>query len=397
MRQLYLKFIAAIRFWKLSWHIIKINFFERLNIFLIEKKLRKKPLTTPLSIVMRVTEKCFLKCKMCGQNGESGRLKDVKTLCRERISDQIYDDLYNDIKNWKIKPLMKFTGGEPLLEWRVLKPFIKNIHSIGGLIKLNSNGVMLKDIALAEDVVLSGIEYLSISIDGDKDTHNEIRGVPTAFADAKKGVENIIAMKKKHKKTYPMILISCVVSTWNENNIDSLIDISKAWKVDWINIQFLNYITPKRSAAAHQMAKSNFGIEDQPWKGFEIPQQTNINEKKLTATIKKIMKNASCPVSTMKIGGINEENVRKYHKTDLPIKHHICHMPYVTAFVIPPHNSVFCIDYPWYGYGDLAKSTIKQAWFGEQAQKFRNTHLCYFKENGQTFPQCQRCNWPYNT
>ena len=396
LRQTLLKAKMALRFRRITLSVLKIIFAERLTRILAQKHPAKLPLSKPLGIVMRVTERCFLRCKMCGQNSAKGRLQGVSQRERQRIVPELFESMVKEIRTWRLKPFIKLTGGEPLIEWKTLRPFITELRQMDCVIKLNTNAVLLKNRRLAREVVQTGIEYLSVSIDGTRKTHGLVRGLSTAFDNARQGVQNIIKEKKAQRTKYPMVLISSVVSTINEHDLVNMAQVAKEWNADWLNIQFLNFLTAERSQKAQRVVSQSFGITEAPWTGFEIPELTKVDVEKLSWTINTIEQQAVCPVSVMKVGN-TPEALKKYHYTDVVIKDHICHMPFTTMFIVPQAESVFCIDYPYYFYGDLRKQSLEEAWFGEKAQIFRRRFLDYYRGYSANFPQCLRCNWPYNT
>jgi sulfatase maturation enzyme AslB (radical SAM superfamily) len=369
---------------------------ERLCRLLTKYNIAKLPLLKPLGIVIRVTERCFLRCKMCGQNSEKGRLKGVSNRDRQRISPEVMASMVKEIRSWRLKPFIKLTGGEPLIEWKILLPHIAEFRKMGCVIKLNTNAVLLKNRQLAYEVVKTGVDYLSISIDGTKDTHNQVRGISSAFDNSKKGIQNIIKEKKAQRAKYPMVLLSSVVSTLNEHDIVNMAQLASEWRVDWLNIQFLNFLTPERSKQAYKVLSKCFGTTETPWTGFELTSLTNIDAVKLSSSIDIIENTAQCPVSIMKIGN-SPEALKKFHYTDEVINTHICHMPFATMFIVPQSHPVFCIDYPYYIYGDLNKQSLEETWFGQKAQFFRHSLAEYYKEHGTNYPQCLRCNWPFNS
>ena len=193
-----------------------------------------------------------------------------------------------------------------------------------------------------------------------------------------------------------MVLISCVVSTINEHELKSMVHVARDWGVDWLNIQFLNFLTPERSQMASEVVMENFGIAADPWSGFEIPELAKVDVEELSETIERIKRHAPCPVSVMRVGD-DPESLRRFHYSDSIIKDRLCHMPFVTMFITPKKHPVFCIDYPYYLYGDLTKQSLVDAWTSETAQVFRQAMIKHYREHGDNFPQCRRCNWPFNT
>ena len=396
MGQLFKKARAAVRFRRITATILRLHALERLLAFLARRGWRARPLATPRGIVIRSTERCFLSCRMCGQNRPGGRLAGVRRSARLEVAPAVLAALAAEIAQWRHKPFVKFTGGEPLLHWRALRPAIERLRAAGCVVKLNTNGVLLKSPAVASEVVGSGLEYLSVSIDGDEATHNRIRGLPTAFASARRGVENVLRARGALRATYPMVLLSCVVSALNQERLAALADVAREWRADWLNIQFLNYFPPRLAAAAAREARGRFGVEAQPWLGFAIEPLARIDPEQVSRGIAEVRRRAPCPVSVMKIGGSGAGAIRRYYLSDEALPRGLCHMPFVTAAVVPPGRLAFCLDYPYYFCGDLEGTTLREAWNGAPAQRFRAGLVDCYRSSGANFPQCRRCNWPGN-
>ena len=101
------------------------------------------------------------------------------------------------------------------------------------------------------------------------------------------------------------------------------------------------------------------------------------------------------PLGVLFRGGA-EEQIRKYYFTLEPIRQNICVLPFTGMHIVPPGKAIFCIDYPFYEYGDLREETIKSIWYGKRAEAFRVDMINYYRRNGLNFPQCARCNWRFN-
>ncbi len=145
-------------------------------------------LPMPTFVQLRVTNLCNLRCKMCGQWGDTGIFRSQSgedptdgALERQRIVELIgakrqlaladYVRLLDEIAEWN--PIVSLFGGEPFLYPDIL-PLIAEIKRRGLTCTVITNGGRLE--ALAKDLVELGIDSIAVSIDGPPDVHDRIRG-----------------------------------------------------------------------------------------------------------------------------------------------------------------------------------------------------------------------------
>lgn len=385
---------AAWRFREFTIKLLQIRAVERWTMYLAPTKFYKNP-GLPRDITVRVTERCFLKCKFCGQGGESGRV-DRKNLKSGDVTRETWQKIIDEIAEWPIKPFVKITGGEPLVMGLQLMDAIAEMHRRGIIVKLNTNGMLLKNPKMAKRVVDAGVKYLSISLDGGKEVQNELRGNPRLFDAMMEGIDNVLAYRKEKGLRYPMVLLSMIVSSETQDQIEDVHRIATERGVDWLNIQYLNYQTPESSEAAHEYVSNSFGIEDRPWDGFCNPRFNEIDPDFVARQLDNILsKRSSVPISVM--GDLRmRDQIAEYYFTRLPIRRNICLIPFTGVHIVPPGKAVFCNDYPYYKYADIREVSLKDAWYGEKAMDFRKKMVAYYKGHDENLPMCARCNWRFN-
>jgi MoaA/NifB/PqqE/SkfB family radical SAM enzyme len=384
----------AVQFHQFSTKLLQIRMAEAYARIFAPSRIFSNP-GLPRDIVIRVTEKCFLKCKFCGQGGESGRI-DRQELKAGPVEPETFHRIIDESAKWPIKPFIKITGGEPLVLGDHLLDSIQEMRDRRFVVKLNTNGMLLKHHKIARRVAETDLNYLSISIDGKKEVHNELRGNPRLFDSIMEGIDNVKQYCRELGKKNLMILVSMVVSSDTQDQIEEVYQIALNKNIDWFNIQFINYTTPETCSKAHEYAKEHFGINETPWSGFCNPRFNEIDSDLVKKQIDKIMdRKESVPISVM--GGMSDrEEIRRYYFTLDPIRKNICYLPFTGMHVIPPGKAVFCIDYPFFEYGDLREDSIRSVWYGVKAKEFRKALVEYYRNSGLNFPQCQRCNWRFN-
>ncbi len=131
----------------------------------------------PLSAHVKLTENCQAKCISCDY---------WKTRWDEALDTDRAIDLVNQIADAGIGSL-RFTGGEPLLRRDFFQVLQKSNSSSFKRVILQTNGLLLKK--LHKEVNDSAISAVSVSIDGLKDTNDQIRGIRGYFDLAMEGIK----------------------------------------------------------------------------------------------------------------------------------------------------------------------------------------------------------------
>lgn len=165
------------------------------------------------TLTLQVTQQCNLRCEYCAYSGTyTNRRHSEKTMSFEMAKKGI-DFLIHHSQNSKLLNL-SFYGGEPLLEFDLIKKCIEyiKVKAEGKKIIYNitTNATLLNEEHIkylaANDV------SLTISLDGPKEIHDKNR----KFAGSGKGTFDIIVEKmKKFKEQFPAyyqnIIFNCVL------------------------------------------------------------------------------------------------------------------------------------------------------------------------------------------
>ncbi len=125
-------------------------------------------LKSPLRLYFEVTRKCNLRCKNCFSSSgnaftdELTHAEVLKTLDELRAADVLE---------------ARITGGEPTQRdgWRDI---ISHAKDLGLAVSLNTNGVY-PDPNVRDDILRLGVDQVIISLDGNKDAHESLRGEGT--------------------------------------------------------------------------------------------------------------------------------------------------------------------------------------------------------------------------
>ena len=180
----------------------------------------KRP--TPLFASYNVTGRCNMRCVFCEwwktdrpELPTKKALAAIDSVCSLGV------------------PFFDLSGGEPLLR-KDLGALAKRAASHGCLVSMNTNGTLLNESRLSE---LAGVlDLVVVSLDGPKEVHDKIRGVPGTYD---KALEAIRLLKTNGIK----VGINSVATPWNIDILPSFIEELRS-QVNFAQIQPIHPYPP---------------------------------------------------------------------------------------------------------------------------------------------------------
>ncbi|MFB6088289.1 MAG: radical SAM/SPASM domain-containing protein [Candidatus Aenigmatarchaeota archaeon] len=170
------------------------------------------PLSKPEMINIGLTHGCNLDCSICNTRVDSPNFK-------EHLKQEQLKRLIGEIGEWGDIGV-SFAGGEPLLRKNDLIESIKIAKEKNLTTYMTTNGILIND-GVAAEIVGSGLDFISVSLDGiRKDTNDEIRD-DGSYNGVKRALDNLLKWKKR-KSSDLKIGITTVVTS---KNLDELVDI----------------------------------------------------------------------------------------------------------------------------------------------------------------------------
>lgn len=179
----------------------------------------------PEVINVFVTDRCNLRCRECHYAHT-----DTPGFKLNQVGNMDPEIFYKIVDEVPGHPLLSFTGGEPLLHPQVLE-FIAYAKSRGFICSLVSNGWFLAD--KAQEICDSGLDALTISVDGPPSTHNSVRG-KNSFERLENGLQTILQITDR-----PVIFVSMAISDLNYDKVMPTYELAKGWGVDGLNYNHL--------------------------------------------------------------------------------------------------------------------------------------------------------------
>jgi len=192
---------------------------------LLEPGSQRKPGTPPGPVVIwNLIRRCNLLCKHCysisADTNFKGELNTEEALT-----------VLNDLKQFKV-PALILSGGEPLMR--------PDIHQLGMAAKelgiytgLSTNGTLINESNI-DEIAAAGYDYVGISLDGLRDTHDAFRRKEGAFDDSLHAVKLCLEAGIK-------VGLRFTITSGNSHELKDLVKLSEDLGVDKFYLSHLNY------------------------------------------------------------------------------------------------------------------------------------------------------------
>ncbi len=173
----------------------------------------------PFQVVWDITYACNLRCKHCYATAG-------KALPDELTTDEALD-VIDKLDRFGVT-IIAFSGGEPL----VRKDFFEITRYAaekGIYVAVATNGTLITE-EMAKKMKENGIQYVQISLDGTKETHEAFRGIKGCFDKTVEGIKNCV-------KEGFFVNISMTVTKLNYKDVSAVIELCEKLGVNW----FMHY------------------------------------------------------------------------------------------------------------------------------------------------------------
>ncbi len=122
-------------------------------------------------VIWNLTRRCNLTCKHCYA------LSADHDYPGELSTDEVFN-VMDDLRSYRV-PVLILSGGEPLLRHDLFE-IAARAREKGFYVALSTNGTLI-DEPMAERIAQAGFEYVGISLDGLRETHDKFRRLEGAF------------------------------------------------------------------------------------------------------------------------------------------------------------------------------------------------------------------------
>ena len=338
--------------------------------------------STIKQISIKITNMCNLRCKMCGQWGETGyNIGKPVSEINKTLPLEVYKKLADDVVDKK--PIFYIWGGEPFLYPEIM-PFLSYLKEKKFITSIVTNGIKLRK--NAEELVEMGLDCLMVSLDGPREIHNEIRGSENCFDTLIEGIQEINEKKRLLNKKKPYIVPLVTISKYNADYLEDIFEVASTLETDCLVIYYSWFTTPETGQAHTRLMESELGCTPFAWKGY-IGEFSHVNTDLLMKSVSRI-KQKEYPFFYIFVPDLKINDIPKYYESPRNMfGYSRCIMPWLAAELMPNGDLAFCRDYPDYIIGNITQDSIINIYNNERAKKFRKL----LKDENGLFPICARC------
>ncbi len=341
----------------------------------------------PETISLFLTFRCNLRCKMCGQWGPTGSAKGYPPeLLKSFLSREEIRRLIEEVRSFR--PNITLFGGEPLLHPE-FPGIVEDVKSAGLRSNVITNATLLE--RFADLFVDFGMDEVIFSLDGPREVHDEIRGVPGSFDRAMEGFARLGRAKRGRGAGRPRINVTSVVYEHGYERLPELPPIARALGAESLTVHHLIFCGRATYDRHNEFFEREFGARCYDWEGFVVDKLPAIDPEKVIQ-IKNQMLSARSPVAVSFYPNLTDAEIREWYTSFEFVPRSYsgrCKGPWMTAYVFPDGGVR-----PFHSMNFVAGS-IRTASFGEIWNNDAYTHYRRTLKQCGRFPICSRCTELY--
>jgi Fe-coproporphyrin III synthase len=175
-------------------------------------------------VIWNLIRRCNLTCKHCYS------ISADRDFPGELSTKEVYG-VMDDLKAFRV-PVLILSGGEPLLRPDIFQ-ISERAKSMGFYVGLSTNGTLI-DPGMMDDIAGVGYDYVGISIDGVKETHDRFRRKDGAFDASMEGVRLCRSRGIK-------VGLRFTVTQDNAHELPDLLELMNREAIDKFYLSHLNY------------------------------------------------------------------------------------------------------------------------------------------------------------
>ncbi|MDL5032167.1 heme d1 biosynthesis radical SAM protein NirJ [Pelomonas sp. APW6] len=208
---------------RISHYLREIAQAERDGVYPAARRLGAGGETRPV-VIWNLTRRCNLTCKHCY----------ALSADHHYPGELAYDEIctvMDDLRAYGV-PVLILSGGEPLLHPQLFE-IASRAQAQGFYTALSSNGTMI-DAAMADRIAAQHFDYVGVSIDGSRDTHDRFRRKVGAYDESMAGIRLLHERGVKTGLRYTF-------TDLNGQDFPFLLQLMKDEGVDKFYFSHLNY------------------------------------------------------------------------------------------------------------------------------------------------------------
>lgn len=347
-------------------------------------------LPAPAVVQLLPTEACNLRCPFCNQWGERGYFLEGTRKAQHADGE----DLARLVRS--LSPADSFIsvhGGEPFAYKQT--GLLLSLLAEGGFdVNFTTNGTLLGPHLEA----LARIENLSflLSIDGDEETHDRVRG-HGRFRQAKQAMAELFDLRRDMRMPLPLVIISFTVCEWTTEVVEKIYDVAVEFDAFAVNYNFRWFLTEEVGLKYEEHLRKEFGLKSSgAWRGWLSERHERHDYSGLAAALGRVKRRARGrlrpPYVATTPSQLRGRDYETYFTDYLDtFGNQSCFMPFYWARVHANGDLIYCPGHPDIIVGNVFRDGLEAAFNSELSVKFRKHMLT------NRLPICNRCCGLYMT
>ncbi|MFP3869122.1 MAG: radical SAM/SPASM domain-containing protein [Desulfobacteraceae bacterium] len=337
----------------------------------------------PKAIVIELSNRCNLKCRMCwfhGENGIGDRYRGAEIETAEVLR------FFKEMAPYK--PKIYLGGSEPFIrdDFMLLLEYLKS-HNFP--VSFATNGTLL-DAAKIKKLTEIGVDDIKFSIDGNQEIHDYIRG-KGVFKKVTQAVKEMAFYKNSMASKKPIITINITITNEVYGRLKPTIAAIRkavADSADCYRLHHLWYVTENELFEHQSAIHKALGCKAAEAKAHLINLASTFNPKELANEIADIRRGRGVSF----FPNLQYSDIINYYSEGLAVKAR-CSAPFSGAVIKPNGDVKFCPD-AWiddYVIGNIRQERFMDIWNNKKARRFRKIIM-----KQKQFAGCKRCSWMYS-
>jgi radical SAM protein with 4Fe4S-binding SPASM domain len=343
------------------------------------------------TVVLKPTDLCNLRCRVCGQWGDHGHQlsRNMEKLREDEVPLRRYVSLLEDLCSHGHRPLIVLLGGEPMLYEGTLE-LIEIASRLGMPVTMTSNGTGVA--AAAGRLANAHLFGLQLSIDGHTaELHNFLRpgaGSVNNFSQIDAALTAAAEAREASNSGLPLITAITVISRYNAGH---LLDIYEAFRrrVD-LFVFSLSWWIDEAAAQAHEADFfQRFGFVPQRHRGFLsdlIPRDYQTLHRQLEAILSRSQPWNATPVCIIPSLTSVADLTTYYTDHQAHFDYNRCKALFQEIEVTSDGRVTPCRSFVDYTVGNAKEATLTELWNSPAYVTFRQS----LSQDG-LMPVCSRC------
>ena len=345
----------------------------------------------PVKLDLRIVYACNLRCKMCAQWGDTGTYFAYGTpKLQQQLDLQVIERVVRELVPHGLR-YVDMEGGETFLHPEIIDIF-RMLKSYGLFVKPVTNGTLLTQ--YAQDIIASGIDAINVSVDGDRETHNQVRQRAWAYDRTMEGLRALVEARAQAGRATPFIKISFTMSRHNKAvALQKLCeDLAGKGLIDMLVVKASPIWVPAAKGQAYNaLVAQHLGVHGiQSWQGFlEDYRQFGAEAQDIVETLRALKAKAYDFFMAVVPTVPARDLPRLYTDYDWNLGRTHCPIAYVEPTIDSDGHVYPCnlfTDEPL-AMGNVYETPFLDIWFGERFQAFRRM----LASQGGLLPICNRC------